>query len=137
MSTFDRYIGLEFEDKGRGPRFDCWGLVRLFNQQEFALEMPSYVGAYDTCMDGQEIESLMRHERETTWKPVQDGQCGDVVILRMQGRPWHCGVMLDQVRFLHIMPGINSVIERITAPLWVRRIDGIYRHVSLIKEVVQ
>lgn len=131
MRDVNKYVGLEFEDCGRGPRYDCWGLVRHVYAEQFNISLPSYVGDYSSCADGTEIESLLRVERETVWVPVETPDCGDVVILRIRGLPWHCGMMLDAQRFLHVARGVNACIDRLDSPRWERRIDGLYRHVSM------
>ena len=43
MDWWARYIGLPFQDGGRGPHaFDCWGLVRDVYARELAVALPSY-----------------------------------------------------------------------------------------------
>jgi len=42
----------------------------------------------------------------------------------------HVGVMLDKVRFIHVMKKRQVCIERIDRPFWRDRLDGFYRYVG-------
>lgn len=126
-----RYQNLEYEDCGRGPKYDCWGLTQFFYHEEFGIALPSYVGAYCSSLEGEEVSKLIANESATSmWREVSSPQFGDVVILRVRGLPWHCAVMVENNRFLHIVKGINSCIERLDSSLWNRRIDGYFRHTA-------
>lgn len=45
------WVGREYSDKGRGPRYDCWGLVRAILSAERGISLPSYADAYLTASD--------------------------------------------------------------------------------------
>lgn len=132
--NLQKYEQLEFEDKGRGPKYDCWGLCRFHYYEEYQILLPSYVESYSTSQDQKEIAVLISGECRKDWIEVLSPQVGDIVTLRVLGEPWHCGVMVEPKRFLHIMRGINSCIERLTSPVWARRIDGFYRHPQLVRQ---
>jgi cell wall-associated NlpC family hydrolase len=125
-----RYIGLPFKDHGRDRvGLDCWGLARLILGEQFGLCLPSYSHEYRTTADPSRIGPLI--EREVAgWNPVASGaeQAGDIVILRLHGKPMHVGLVIGDRQMLHIESGINSAIERYGGPRWADRLYGFYRY---------
>lgn len=132
------YVGLPYRDKGRGPdAWDCWGGVRYYLQREHALLLPDYADAYTSAVDGDSVAAAVGAGLVTDWREVTKPRPGDLVILRIGKRPWHCAVMVDARRFLHWPPPIRGVqqlscIERLDSPQWNRRIVGFHRHVSVV-----
>lgn len=127
------YIGLPFLDHGRDRSgLDCWGLVRLVMAEQFGIAMPSYINEYQRTTQVDKISSLI--ERESAgWKIILSGDesCGDVVVLRVRGKPMHVGMVLGDQQMLHIELGINSAIERYAGVRWADRLAGFYRYNSL------
>lgn len=124
------YIGLPFQDHGRDRAgLDCWGLVRLVMAEQFGIALPSYVHEYHRTTQVDRISALI--ERESfKWKIIPAGSevCGDVIVLRVRGKPMHVGMVLGDRQMLHIELGINSVIERYIGARWAERISGFYRY---------
>jgi len=123
-------IGVPFVEKGRDRSgWDCWGCVRWGMQQGFGIEVPSYAEDYVSSREGEEVSALIGRE-SLGWLevPLAEAQPGDVVILRMQGRPWHCGLVLEPPYFLHADRCAGTVRERWDASLWAKRIAAVYRH---------
>ena len=126
--SYSKYIGLPFEEKGRGPAFDCWGLVIHVLKQEHDISgLPDFTADYESTTDKFNIPLLTYQERQN-WREVRDPKEGDVVLLNIAGRPLHVGVMIDSGKFLHVTKGINSCIERIHGSVWQNRIEGFYRY---------
>lgn len=129
------WIGLPYEDKGRGPdAFDCYGLVRGALAAQFRLCLPSYDDTYVAAGDRHSVATAVEAALTNTWAPVVSPQpvaAGDVVILKVGGRPWHCGLVVARNLFLHILEGGTSCIERLDGVQWVRRIEGVYRHEAM------
>lgn len=124
------YIGLPFRDHGRDRSgLDCWGLVRLVMGEQSGIALPSFATEYKHTSDADAIGGIVDRE-SGKWQRVAAGQerCGDVVVLRLFGRPLHVGIVLGDGAMLHIETGINSAIERYTGPRWQSRICGFYRH---------
>lgn len=130
-----RYIGLPYRDKGRGPdAWDCWGGVRMVLADVFHVHLPDYADAYTCAADRGSVAAAVDAGLRDGWRRVERPREGDLLILRIAGRPWHCGLMVSARQFLHWPPPgrdgrqLLSCIERVDAPLWARRIEGYYRH---------
>lgn len=132
---YAKWIGLPYRDKGRGPdAYDCWGGARAVLQSEFGLVLPDYLDAYTSSNDGDSVASAVASGLRDGWTAVQIPREGDLLILRIAARPWHCGVMVNERMFLHWPPvstkGVQqlSCVERLDSFQWARRIDGVYRY---------
>ncbi|WP_263418665.1 C40 family peptidase [Terriglobus albidus] len=125
----DEYVGKPFQEKGRGPGYDCWGLVREVLALEFSvLGLPDYVGAYSSAFDKESVAAAIEKGLLDGWNQVEKPQAGDLVILRLAGKPWHCGVMVSEIDMLHIVAGTNACRERLDSLTWRNRIEGYYRY---------
>lgn len=121
------YIGLAFEDHGRGPAFDCWGIVCEIFAKERGVTLPDYVAAYASAGDRHSVAAAVE-EGCKLWQKVSDPQPFDVVILRLAGRPWHCGVIVAEDWMLHALSDVGVVLEKVSSPVWRNRVEGFYRH---------
>ena len=124
------YIGLPFQDHGRDRNgLDCWGLVRLVMGEQFSIALPSYLYEYQRTTQVDKISALIEWEAGK-WKAVTAGSetCGDVIVLRVRGKPMHVGIVLGDKQMLHIEHGINSMIERYAGSRWAERVSGFYRY---------
>ena len=109
------YLGLQWQSMGRGPKYDCWGLVCLVLDREFNIGLPSFSYGNDTAAA---IElGIHLFERITSPQP------GDLVLYT---DPLHIGILTCPDRMLHITHGKDACVERIGA-FRVRRIAGYYR----------
>lgn len=128
MSRYDKYVGLEFAEKGRGPGYDCWGLVMQVLASEHDIGgLPDFRTEYHASFDRVSIPLLIADEK-MRWKKVKKPLEGDLVVFRIGGQPMHVGFMISPEAFLHITRGINATIEPLLSPLWAKRIEGFYRH---------
>lgn len=128
-------LGVPFKDKGRDlSGFDCWGLVRYVLLHEFGIEVPSYTENYQTWKDVEEIAALVQGQ-SLGWQdiPVPAAQPGDVLILRILGRPWHVGVITDRPWFMHADYTNGTVRARYDSLQWQKRIVGVSRHPTLCR----
>lgn len=124
-----KYIGLPYVDKGRAATgVDCWGLVLQVYREVLGLTLTDYRHAYESGEDWAGIAAAIHTEQGGAWQRTEQPREGDVVVLAIAGRPWHCGVMLNSLAFLHAAPGDSVVWDRLDHPRWSRRIEGIYRH---------
>ncbi len=119
MPDFSPFVGLEYEALGRGPKYDCWGLVEAALRDCFDILTPEY--RYTSA--GAEQALLFRPDG---WVQVIEETPGDVALIR---RPdCHCGLVVAPGRLLHISRRlIYSVIDRYHRPAWGARIEGFWR----------
>jgi len=123
------YVGLPYATHGRERAgIDCWGLVRLVLAEVFHAELPDYADRYADGNDWGAIGTAVRDGLADGWTRVEQPRAGDLLILSIAARPWHCGLMLGPLHFLHAPPDTTTCIERLDSPRWARRIQGIYRH---------
>jgi cell wall-associated NlpC family hydrolase len=108
---------------------DCWGLVWLAYKECKGIILRSGTEEYQPkdIYDFDKISRLIS-KYKPEWTPVEKGRAGDVILLRLTGRPIHVGLVLANGRMLHIEKGINVCVERYSSPVWKDRIVGIYRH---------
>jgi hypothetical protein len=43
----------------------------------------------------------------------------------------HVGIAVDGKHLMHVEPGIDTVVEKLTSPRIARRMTRVFRHVSL------
>jgi cell wall-associated NlpC family hydrolase len=133
-----------FADHGRGEpldlgpvairTYDCWGLVRAVLAEHFGIaDLPDYGNAYLAANDGKSVAAAVElGKQDSGWQKVEflHEQPGDVIMLKLAGRPWHCGIIVADPWFLHITPGAGATLEQWTRPLWLGRIEGFYRRAT-------
>ena len=127
----DRIMHMPFVDRGRDySGGDCWAVVWLLWRDVLGRDLPAYDTGYDTAgasaWDRATVSGLVESEA-VNWRRVDAPQLGDVALLRCGGRLCHVGAMIDPQRFLHIETRQGAMIERLSAPLWARRCEGVYR----------
>lgn len=123
------YVGIPYLDKGRDRGgADCWGLVRMVLGDVFGMSLPDYNDTYRDGEDWPAIGAAVRAGLADGWRLTEHPRAGDLLILSIAKRPWHCAVMLNSLQFLHAAPGDSARVERLDSPQWARRIEGIYRH---------
>lgn len=125
--NLSKYIGAEFEDNGRGPKYDCWGLCIRVLEDEFGYQLPDFSEEYLHADDKFNIPLLVAKERPL-WAVVETPEPGNVVLFNIGGYPVHVGVVVDEQRMLHIAKGINACIEKFTSKKWYQRVEGFYAY---------
>jgi cell wall-associated NlpC family hydrolase len=129
--SYSHYIGIPYKATGRTIEgSDCWGLVCMVARDIFKVDMPSY-NEYSPDEDWQEMSDVIqRHIKEWDTVTAGDEVAGDVVLMRLRGQPLHVGIVIGNNRMIHIMKGINSVMEDYTGRVWNKRVLGIYRYIN-------
>ncbi len=129
MSEFDKFIGIPYEDKGRGPNYDCWGLFALVFREIKGVELPSYSDRYVTAQDRVAIDALIAGEL-SPWEEIEQGleRPLDGVLLKEAGRIRHVGIVTKPGMLLHVQRGETSQIERYRSGPLKYRIVGFYRY---------
>lgn len=118
---WDKYIGIPYEHNGVFPEsFDCYGLVRAIYQHERGIAVPDY-------SERSELPQAIVELASAHWVPVTSPQLMDVVLLTVAGIPAHCGIMLNNEKFIHILPKSWACVETVRSKKWERRVLGYYR----------
>jgi len=130
MPWTDDYTGIPFKCDGKDRNgSDCWGLIALVYKERRGIELPLYKGVFadqsEACL--REVAAVMKREKEK-WQKIADPQLYDVIMLRTGAYSWHVGLVVSRKEMLHVMEGIESVVEEFTGRQWKDRIEGIYRY---------
>jgi len=130
-----RFVGIPWRDGGRDfYGCDCYGLCHLVFRDRYGIELPSYVGAYASPRERDEVAMLLAdHIPADGWRPVEDAQReGDGVLFRLMNAPRHVGLVVEPGVFLHVEERLGaSCIDRLDSHRWARRLAGIFRHPAL------
>ena len=119
-------IGKPFENGGRGPdKYDCWGLCCEV-YKIYGLKIPDY---QIYCYDGERFDELFKNER-SLWKKYdnpENAPVPSIVAFRVSSKYInHAGIYIGNGKFLHTRDKTGVVIERLDAPQWRHRLEGIY-----------
>lgn len=127
-----KYVGVPYKDFGRSTDgCDCWGLLRLVYAEEFGIELPSYIGGYESPRAGRGLGTLIGQEVDNNpWGAVlrNTERSGDAVLLALRGYPCHVGIVTAPGDMLHVTRGIDAVVESYRGSMWARRLKGVYRY---------
>ena len=126
MIDFNQYINAPFEPHGRGPAYDCWGLVYAIYKEQLGIDLPSYDDRYFSVKD-KRIADLIDAEA-TKWVRVDKERPGDVVVLRIAKYLRHVGTVVKPGDMIHILKECWVVIESYRDLLWRNRVVGIFRY---------
>ena len=123
MIDYTDLLGKPFAYGGRGPdAYDCYGLaVEVCRRAGVAL--PAWRSVCEAALIQREFDAGLDLCDDL---PAPEPGC---LVLLMVHPPFvsHCGVMLDQVRMIHIMEKTSVAVERIDDIAWRRRVRGFYR----------
>jgi cell wall-associated NlpC family hydrolase len=124
MPLYNDLIGRPFKDGGRGPEYDCWGLVREVYLRN-GVVLPDFAhSALDIISVGAEIEKQRHMPR---WESILAPAKLCIVLIRFNSPITnHCGVYLGKDKFIHAREKVGVNIDRTTAPSWAHRIEGFY-----------
>jgi probable lipoprotein NlpC len=128
----NKYIGIPFKPNGRDRNgLDCWGLVCLVHKEELGLELFPYNDIFLTnSHENLKHVAKVIQEGKEKLKEIKKPEPFDIIVLRAGTYIWHVGIVIDKKRMLHVMDGIESVVEEYTGLFWRDRIDGFRRHID-------
>lgn len=116
-------VGAPFAWNGRGPAFDCFGLL-LECSRRLGLDPPDYQAKPN---DGETNAAIVAAGLGDGWREIARPTAGCAVLFR--GSEPHVGVMLAGERFLHTRERIGqAVVERLSHPFWSRSFAGFYEY---------
>lgn len=124
MHWLTPWIGLEYEELGRGPKYDCWGLWLALTRLRTGVEVPDPQVSLKQAVRSRAFAKMM-----PLFEKVQSPCEGDVLLFISVGRPIHIGYALDGMDMIHINETHGSLIERWNSPFWKGKLEGIYRRV--------
>jgi cell wall-associated NlpC family hydrolase len=130
----EAYIGVPFKDRGRDLKgLDCYGLLYHVYRYVYGVEVPSYEARYETAADRVAVAKLFFQEATSSrWRRLTLAQAEppDALTMTVLGVS-HVGLLVAPERFLHVLPGRETCVERLR-PHWQARIEGVYRHEALV-----
>ena len=128
MDWWLKWVGLPFEDGGRGPHsYDCWGLLRAVYAERLGVDLPSYgeISARDLAR----IARAMEAGKDDGWQECGPAPLAAVLMRSGRGgqRVVHVGVMADERRLLHVEEAAAAAVVPITHFSVAGRIVGFRR----------
>lgn len=124
-------MSVPFKMKGRGyTGWDCWGLVFAAYRDVLGIAIPSYHDDYKSVASNEELEQLITSERDSSWIEVteQKHRPGDLVLLRIEGRSTHVGIVVVEGMMLHTDIDVGTAYESYRGTEWKDRIVGVWRY---------
>jgi len=123
------YVGIPFQ-KNNGTRegCDCWRLVVLIYRERLGIGLPDFTGIYvDGSLASLKKVTRIIRDKKKEWKRVVTPAPYDVILIRTGSMLYHCGIVIDKKRMLHVMEGTDSTIEEFTSLQWRNKVEGFYR----------
>lgn len=121
-------VGVPFVDGGRDyTGWDCYGELYVAYRDVLGIEIPAYRGAYKTAKQVDVLTGISEHELRTNWSKVERPQPMDGILIRIDGRPVHVGLVLDRRHFLHVDRGVQTCVQDYKSFEWGLRVLGFYR----------
>lgn len=132
MTWWNRYVGIPFAEHGRDPSsgVDCWGLVLLIQFEVFGITLPDLAKEYESTGDTRANAELYKRATASLipgWIEVEEKQEGDILVLKVNARPVHVGVVASKNNFIHCWQGAGSTVESYTSRLWKSRVESTWR----------
>lgn len=134
MSWWNEYVGVPFLERGRNlDGVDCWGLVQLILQEQFAIKVPDLLDEYYTTGDAEHNQQIVLNQEaewRADWQQVSEAKEGDIVVLRVNGLPVHVGLVIQPGMFIHCWRKANTTIESYRSAHWTNRVDSFWRYIA-------
>lgn len=130
MNWWDSYVGLPFKLDGRDRSgVDCYGLICLIYEEQLGIELNPFSGIFvdESPKTMLEVAQIMNKDRDNWLNPSSIREF-DMLQLRTGRHAFHVGIALNNKVMLHVEKGSDAVIENLKSPLWVNRVEWVYRH---------
>lgn len=126
---FSDFVGLPWKDRGRGPEYDCWGLVVAVFAAGTGIELPSHDGLYTSAAARAETAQVFAGEVGDWLEVPRDSEVPfDAAVMKIAGG-FHIGMIVRRGLMLHMPRAKLSVIEPLSR--FEAVLLGIYRHKGL------
>jgi len=118
----DKYLGVPYKERGRDiTGYDCYGFIRDV-ARDLGVFLPDY--EYDGNTNNVFALNFADHLVPTT---LPNSSFGDLISFRMPNNSIHLGILLDRTRFIHCISKGGVQVTRITHPIFINRISGVYK----------
>jgi len=115
-----------YKEKGREyPYLDCYGLCKYLYEKEHNVVIPDF--NYTDVSSPDNEKYYLEELNNPKWVEVKQ-QKGAIVALRTNGHVKHCGYMVSDTEFVHIMKRTGVCRVKVTSPSWRNRIEGYYKY---------
>lgn len=125
LSWLADLIGAPFVPGGRGPGYDCYGLVREAARR-LGIALPEYAYPLAAVTVPAEIAGVLA-EAMPTWQPCGPEVGAVAAIRNAPGLVNHCGIVIAPGLLLHTLAKIGAYTVPLDSPAWRHRIVGYYR----------
>lgn len=124
-----KYVGIPFKSGGRNSDgCDCYGLVRMILKNEYHYELPSLDKQY---LDALNIDATKKLFKEflplICCQKIDSPEEKALAIIKNQGLATHVAIYAGDGNIIHTMLHTGTVIERLSNPSLIGRIEGWYR----------
>lgn len=128
MIDTGKYIQIPFEEHGRSfSGCDCYGLVKLYYEEELKINLPDFFN-YESTTEIEQIEKLISLGKPIlNAQPLKEPEEGCLVLFKSKGYVSHIGIYIGNNMVLHITPKTNCLCERLTSRRLKGRVDGFYK----------
>lgn len=127
MSKFSKYVGKPYGN----THYGCFLLAASIYHNEYGLFLPTPPNSNDNRYVYSFYEHCLKYMQK-----IKHPKEGDIVLLHTI--PWHVGIVTDPLlhKMIHVQIDTGgAVIERYDNARWKHRVEGVYRHRSLLEHV--
>jgi len=122
------WLALPYQERGRGPAYDCLGLFLALQRARKHLILPD-----PACTVAEAIRKRVVDSHRPTWRRVETPQEGDALLFRTGGRVTHVAYAVSAKDMLHTSSALRqSTVDRIDGLVWKPRLEGAYRYTHAV-----
>lgn len=123
-----KYLNIPYAYCGRDfSGCDCFGIVRLWYQEECKVILPDYQSpgkSHKDVPNSYIIEHMHILFKQVAWSDINTN---DIILIQNKSDSInHVGVMVSHTDFLHILEGCTPHVARVS--LWKDKIHSFYRY---------
>ena len=121
-----KYFSIPYKNRGRDFNgCDCYGLVKIMAKHEDGVELPDFI--YDNSQDNSNGRFYKEELKNKKWVKVEPCK-GAIVLLRIEGVDKHCGYMINNHQFMHILGEAGVNIGSIKDNTFKDRVVGFWKY---------
>jgi len=122
-SIYGDLLGTKFKFGGRTIKegLDCLGLMYIMCD---ILEIPL---PHQPSVIDRKLRSAAFEKGKEMFVEIDKAEPGCFVCFRMAGIASHIGMMIDNIRFIHVMRSKTVCIEKVNSLVWRDRLEGFYK----------